>query len=223
MIVKGELDSLFIFQEARKVFNRKPNKFAVQLNAMAENLERAAKDFEKVNLANGFDFEAYFETIKALETHGDNLMHHLISDLNQTFITPIEREDILALANAIDDVLDGMEEFSAMLTMYNRKNHTEHIDMFVENISKACSEMKIAVELVNERKFNHVRVHVIKVKEYETNCDAVLRKSIKELFDTEEDAIKIIQMKDIYNNLENIADRCQTVAVILESIVMKNS
>lgn len=205
------------------MFNRKPNKFAVQLNTMVENLERAAKDFENVNLDAEFDFKTYFDNIKAFETHGDNLMHHLISDLNQTFITPIEREDILALANALDDVLDGMEEVAAMFMMYNQKRHTPHIYVFVENISKACSEAKVAVGLVNERKFDHVRVHAIKIKEYETNCDAVLRTSIKELFETEENPIKIMQMKDIYNNLENIADRCQAVAVILESIVMKNS
>lgn len=97
------------------MFNKKKDKFAVQLEAMAENLDRAAVAFGEMTFHNAFDLKKYADTIKAYETNGDELMHQMISDLNQTFITPIEREDILALSNAIDDVMDAMEETSECL------------------------------------------------------------------------------------------------------------
>ncbi|MEJ7293932.1 DUF47 domain-containing protein, partial [Staphylococcus epidermidis] len=78
--------------------------------------------------------------------------------LNQTFITPIEREDILSLCNAIDDVLDAMEETSAMFEMYSIEYTDEYMAEFVENIQKAVAEMKLAVGLLVDKKLSHMRI-----------------------------------------------------------------
>ncbi len=205
------------------MFNRKKDKFAVQLEAMAENLQRASLAFGKMNFHTAFDLKKYADGIKAFETNGDNLMHQIISDLNQTFITPIEREDILALANAIDDVLDGMEETAAMFEMYSIEYTDEFTAEFVKNIQACADEIKISVELVAQKKFSHIRVHSINIKEHETNCDGILRQSIKHILSVETDPVTIMKIKDIYQSLEDIANKCQTVAHNLESIIMKNS
>ncbi|MDU4687135.1 MAG: DUF47 family protein, partial [Staphylococcus sp.] len=101
------------------MFTKKKDKFMVQLEEMVFNLDRAAVEFGKMDFNTHLDLKAYSDNIKTYESHGDELMHKVISDLNQTFITPIEREDILSLCNAIDDVLDAMEETSGMFEMYS--------------------------------------------------------------------------------------------------------
>ena len=117
------------------MFTKKKDKFMVQLEEMVFNLDRAALNSGKW-ISIRLDLKAYSDNIKTYESHGDELMHQVITDLNQTFITPIEREDILSLCNAIDDVLDAMEETSAMFEMYSIEYTDEYMAEFVENIQK---------------------------------------------------------------------------------------
>ena len=178
------------------MFNKKKDKFMVKLEEMVFNLDRAAIEFGKMEFNTHLDLKAYSDNIKTYESHGDELMHQVISDLNQTFITPIEREDILSLCNAIE---------------------------FVDNIQKAIAEMKLAVGLLVEKKLSHMRIHSINIKEFETNCDGILRQSIKHIFNSETDPITLIKIKEIYESMEEIADKCQAVANNFETIIMKNS
>ena len=205
------------------MIRKKKDKFMERLEDMIFNLDRAAVEFGKMDFKTHLDLRTYAENIKTYESHGDDLMHQVITDLNQTFITPIEREDIMSLCNAIDDVLDAMEETSAMFEMYSIEYTDEYMSEFVENIQKAIGEMKLAIGLMTEKKLSHMRVHSINIKEYETNCDGILRQSIKHIFNSETDPVTLIKIKDIYESLENIADRCQAVANNFETIIMKNS
>ena len=206
-----------------KMIRKKKDKFMERLEDMIFNLDRAAIEFGKMDFNTHLDLRAYADNIKTYESHGDDLMHQVITDLNQTFITPIEREDIMSLCNAIDDVLDAMEETSGMFEMYSIEYTDEYMLEFVDNIQKAIGEMKLAIGLMTEKKLSHMRVHSINIKEYETNCDGILRQSIKHIFNSETDPVTLIKIKDIYESLENIADRCQAVANNFETIIMKNS
>ena len=141
------------------MFNKKKDKFGIQLEAIAENLSRASVEFGEMDFDSDFDLKAYSDKIKAYESNGDDLMHQMITDLNQTFITPIEREDILELCDALDDVLDEMEETSAMFEMYSISYSDDYMAEFVKNIQAAVKEIAIAVSLVAEKKFSHIRVH----------------------------------------------------------------
>ncbi|EOW3887753.1 DUF47 domain-containing protein [Staphylococcus pseudintermedius] len=205
------------------MIRKKKDKFMERLEGMIFNLDRAAIEFGKMDFNTHLDLRAYADNVKTYESHGDELMHQVITDLNQTFITPIEREDIMSLCNAIDDVLDAMEETSAMFEMYSIEYTDEYMLEFVDNIQKAIGEMKLAIGLMTEKKLSHMRVHSINIKEYETNCDGILRQSIKHIFNSETDPVTLIKIKDIYESLENIADRCQAVANNFETIIMKNS
>ncbi|MGV3243353.1 DUF47 domain-containing protein [Staphylococcus sp. 11261D007BR] len=205
------------------MIRKKKDKFMERLEDMIFNLDRAAIEFGKMDFKTHLDLRTYADNIKTYESHGDDLMHQVITDLNQTFITPIEREDIMALCNAIDDVLDSMEETSAMFEMYSIEYTDEFMAEFADNIQKAIGEMKLAIGLLTEKKLSHMRVHSINIKEYETNCDGILRQSIKHIFNSETDPVTLIKIKDIYESLENIADRCQAVANNFETIIMKNS
>ncbi|EON70535.1 DUF47 domain-containing protein [Lysinibacillus sphaericus] len=162
-------------------------------------------------------------TMKQYETSGDKLIHELIVMLNKSFMTPIEREDILALANKLDDVIDGMEGCIAHFNMYNLTEVTEPMRQFLTYIAKSTDEMVQAMELLNSKKLVEMRKHSIQIKDYERECDEIFRSSMKQLFIQEKDPLRIIVFKDIYEQFEDIADSCQTVANTIETIIMRNA
>ena len=202
---------------------KKKDKFALQLSDIALNLKESAAYFADYKLEKISDLVIFSNTMKDYETKGDSFVHTIIQDLNNAFITPIEREDILALAMSMDDVLEGLEHTAALFEMYSVVHADEYMLEFVEAIRLSTIEIEIGVEFMVSKKLPQMREHAIKIKDYESQCDVVLRHSIKNLFQTEKDPIRIIQYKDIYEELEEIADHCQQVAYTFESIIMKNA
>ncbi|MFJ5715092.1 DUF47 domain-containing protein [Neobacillus sp. NPDC093127] len=202
---------------------KKNDKFSVLLSNISTNLKESANFFTEYKLKNISDLKIFSEKMKELETKGDSYVHEVIKELNDTFITPIEREDILHLAMSMDDVLDGLEACAALFEMYSITQADEFMLKFVEAINGSVHEIDKAVELLSNKKLLKIREHAIKIKDYESKCDNVLRQSIKHLFLIEKDPIRIIQYKEIYETLEDIADYCQSVANTLETIIMKNA
>jgi len=202
---------------------KKKDKFAVLLGKISLNLKEGTEFFADYKLKNVSDLKIFSEKMKEYETKGDTFMHEVIIELNKAFITPIEREDILHLAMSMDDVLDGIEATSAMFEMYSITKADDFMLQFVDEIRDCAIEIEKSVELLATKKLLEIRDHCIKIKDHESKCDGILRQSIKHLFATEKDPIRIIQYKEIYENLENIADYCQSVANTLETIIMKNA
>lgn len=202
---------------------KKKDKFAIILSDIAVNLKESAEYFAKFEINNVSDLKIFAERMKKYETDGDSLVHTVIRELNHAFITPIEREDILALTMSMDDVLDGLEQCSALFEMYSITSADEFMLQFVEAIRQCTIEIELAVELLTTKNLLKIRENAIKIKDYESQCDGILRQSIKHLFSVEKDPIRIIQYKEIYENLEDVADWCQAVANTLESIIMKNA
>lgn len=202
---------------------KKQDKFAVMLKNIASNLKEGADFFVDYKLTNVSDLKTFSETMKEIETKGDTYVHEVITELNKAFITPIEREDILALTMSMDDVLDGLESTSALFEMYNIISADEYMLRFVEEIKNCAVEIDKAVDLLTTKKLPKIREYAIRIKDHESKCDGILRQSIKNLFSVEKDPIRIIQYKEVYENLEDIADYCQSVANTLESIIMKNA
>ncbi|WP_071396073.1 DUF47 domain-containing protein [Bacillus tuaregi] len=202
---------------------KKKDKFSILLNDISTNLKEAANFFHDYKLKNVSDLKIFSETMKDYETKGDTYIHNVIKELNNAFITPIEREDILALAMSMDDVLDGLEHCSALFEMYSITEADDFMLKFVDAIRNCAHEIQDSVDLLATKKLPQIRDHAIKIKDYESKCDGIQRQSIKHLFSVEKDPIKIIQYKEIYENLEDIADYCQNVANTLETIIMKNA
>lgn len=202
---------------------KKKDKFAILLNDISSNLKEAANYFSDYKLNNVNDLKIFSETIKDYETKGDTFVHEVIKELNNAFITPLEREDILALAMSMDDVLDGIEHCSALFEMYSITKADDFMLRFVDAIKSCTHEIQDSIDLLTTKKLPQIRQHAIKIKDYESKCDGIRRQSIKQLFTVEKDPIKIIQVKEIYENLEDIADYCQSVANTLETIIMKNA
>ena len=202
---------------------RKKDKFTALLLDVAKNIKESADYFADYKLTNVSDLKVFSEKMKEYEHKGDSYVHIITKELNNAFITPIEREDILELTFRMDDVLDGLEHTAALFEMYSIINTDEYMVKFVEAIKQCGSEIEIAVDMLSSKNLSSIREHAIKIKDLESLCDGVQRQSIKNLFTVEKDPIRIIQYKEIYENLEEIADCCQSVANTLETIIMKNA
>ncbi|MFJ8237747.1 DUF47 domain-containing protein [Ureibacillus sp. NPDC094379] len=206
------------------MFNsKKTDPFFVALHKIAENMREAihyANDFKIETVA---DLKELSIKMKQYETDGDKLIHELIVMLNKSFMTPIEREDILALANKMDDVLDGAEHCIAHFEMFSFVEVDQSMRTFMEFISKSADEIVAATEHLNKKDLPSMRKHIILIKDYERECDEVSRSSIKQLFLNEKDPIRLIKFRDIYDQLEEVADSCQDVANTLETIIMRNA
>ncbi|NRD78261.1 DUF47 domain-containing protein [Bacillus sp. BRMEA1] len=202
---------------------KKNDKFSTLLSNISVNLKESANFFTDYKLKDISDLKIFSEKMKEFESKGDSYVHEVIKELNDAFITPIEREDILHLAMSMDDVLDGLEGTAAMFEMYSITQADDFMKQFVAAIQSSVHEIDKAVALLSNKKLPQIREHAIKIKDYESKCDNILRHSIKNLFNVEKDPIRIIQYKEIYENLENVADSCQNVANTLETIIMKNA
>ncbi|MDY0394686.1 DUF47 domain-containing protein [Virgibacillus halophilus] len=205
------------------MFNKKPDKFSAYLVDFAKHLDETADYFVRFKVKDSKTLREFADTVKQYETAADEKVHLIIKDLNQAFITPIEREDIMQLAMNLDDVIDGMEEFTALMDIHQIFQSDEYIDQFTEYIHKCSKEILLSIELMAHGKLNEIEKHAIQIKDHESNCDDLYRKSLKHLFQTEKDPIKVIQYKEIYETLEEIADYCQDVASVMQSIIMKNA
>jgi uncharacterized protein len=202
---------------------KKKDKFFNHLNSISLNLKESANYFADYKLKNVSDLKIFSETMKEFESNGDALVHDLIRDLNNAFITPFEREDILALSVSMDDILDGLYHTAALFEMYSIIEMDDFTLKFVDEIKNCATEIDAAIELLSTKKLLHIREYAIKIKEIESNCDHILRASIKHLFTAEKDPIRIIKYKQIYEGLEEIANCCQAVANSFDTIIMKNA
>ena len=203
--------------------SKKPDPFFEGLLNIAKNVQQGANYAKECTIGTIADLKQIKIKMKSYETAGDKLIHDLIVKLNDSFMTPIEREDILSLAIKLDDILDGIENTIAHFEMYAFTEVNQYMRDFVDYIAKSTDEAVKAMELLNKKDLVGMRQHAILIKDYERECDEVFRKSIKELFLVEKDPIRLIKFKDLYEQLEDIADYCQNVANTIETIIMRNA
>lgn len=206
------------------MFKKKPDKFLLYLVDFGEHLKMTADYFVNFKVKDAESLKEFNATIKNFESEADEKVHTIIKDLNDAFITPIEREDILELTLNLDDVIDGMEEFTSLMDIYQIFSSDSYIRQFTDYIYECAEEILTSIELIAGSKMKDIGPHVIKIKDLESKCDDVYHASLKELFQTgKKEAIEVIKYKEIYETLEEIADYCQDVASTLQSIMMKNA
>ena len=201
----------------------KKDKLFILLSEISANLKNSGKYFVECKFKDENGLDELQKKMKDFERKGEVLMDNLIKELNDTFITPIEREDALELAMHMDEVLDGLEQIAAHFYMFNICEPENSMKEFCELIYKCIEEISDAIDLLGQKKLIKLRKHSVKIKEYEEECDLLERKAIKELFKNQKDIIKLIQFKDLYELLESTAAKCQRVAKTLERVVMKNA
>src|SRR3954453_10078152 len=147
---------------------KKKGKFAILLIDISTNLKEAANYFSDYKLKNISDLKIFSEKMKEYESKGDTYVHEVIKELNDAFITPIEREDILQLAMSMDDVLDGLEACAALFEMYSITEADDFMLKFVDAIQGSVLEIDKAIELLSNKKLAEIREHAIKIKDFES-------------------------------------------------------
>jgi uncharacterized protein len=194
--------------------------FMVQI---ATNINNAAKDFEQ-NLKDLSHPEALFARIKDYEKKGDELVSGLVTLVNSTYITPIDREDFLEMAIKMDDVVDGLEACSVRFDLYNVTESTSVMLELAHTTVEQTEEILGAMKLLRDKKLTSIREHTQKISQLEKAGDAVLRKALRTLFsEKDKDPLEVIKLKEIYEILEHVTDGCQDVADALDSVVVKNA
>ncbi len=161
------------------------------------------------------------DRIAGLEQQGDEVIHELFKRLNQTFITPLDPEDLHKLGACLDDVLDGIEEAVHRMVAYR-------LEPIPEGVVEMCSIIQECAEYLTSAfmalsKDEKLLEHCIQINRLEDKADKVFRKAIADLFQTQTNAIELLKHKDIYEVLEDTADRCEDVADALQNVVVKNS
>jgi predicted phosphate transport protein (TIGR00153 family) len=173
-------------------------------------------------LREGADPEQQAARVKRVEHLGDEITHTVIERLHQTFITPIDREDIHELISRMDDVLDLVEATSERLWLYDvRKIEPEACEL-ARVLLKAVEEMGAAVRGLRDLKDRpRLIAHCTEINRLENEGDALLRRAVARLFRDSADPIHILKWKEIYDNLENAIDRCEDVANVLEGVALE--
>ena len=155
------------------------------------------------------------------EQEGDRITHDIIHRLNQTFVTPIDREDILQLASALDDIIDYTEEVADYMGLYRIEAPMEQAVRMSHILVQATRQVSEA--LPRMRGFKDLNHYTVEINRLENDGDRVVREAIAALFDHGIDPMVVIRWKDIYERLEQAIDACEQVANVLEGIVIKNS
>jgi predicted phosphate transport protein (TIGR00153 family) len=169
---------------------------------------------------NFADARAKMHAIKEVEHAGDQVTHEIVRRLNTTFITPLDREDIHALATRLDDVLDYIEAAAERLVVYRIKEPTSACRAMSDVIVATVHSMDRAIRCLRtmDPRFHE---HAVEVNRLENSADNLLRDSLAALFEEEGDPIEVIKWKEIYETMEIVTDRCEDVANVIEGIILK--
>jgi predicted phosphate transport protein (TIGR00153 family) len=183
------------------------------------NIVRASELLERM-LRQWPDGAELAREVVVCEQEGDRITHDIIQRLNSTFVTPIDREDIYALASALDDIVDFVEEVSDFLTLYRIEAPMDQATELARILSQ--SSRAIADAIPRLRTFRDIHHYTVEVNRLENDGDRVVRQALASLFERGIDPMLVIRWKDIFERLEDGIDATETVANILEGIVIKN-
>jgi len=186
----------------------------------AQNIEKGAKALVEM-LSHYTGVPEQVQSIKAIEHAGDEITHGILTKLNQTFITPFDREDIHALSSQLDDVIDLIDAAASRFVLYRVASVKPGTLELTKVLLSATAEMTAAVRALDTP--NEALRHCVEVNRYENDSDRLCRTLIAQLFDEEKDPVQIIKWKEIFEVIETAVDRCEDVANVIEGVILKSA
>jgi predicted phosphate transport protein (TIGR00153 family) len=195
--------------------------FFVLFEKASQNIQEGAERLKEL-LDTFDDVKGKAREIEEIEHKGDTITHDVIKKLNTTFITPIDREDILALASSLDDIIDLIHAAATRITLYKITESTPQAKELGFLILKSVRELNRGISHMG-KKMDGVYEHCVEVNSLENEADRVCRDAIAYLFEHEKDPITILKWKEIYETLETATDRCEDAANVLEGVALKNA
>jgi predicted phosphate transport protein (TIGR00153 family) len=175
---------------------------------------------EMLNDKSG-DYTEHSKRIKNIEHACDELTHTVVTRLNKSFITPFDREDIYMLSGALDDIVDLIDDAARAMVMFGVHESTQHARRFADVIQRMSVQLHEIVSMLE--KPNGITPRLVELHRLENEGDEIYHTAIAELFHDSQDALTVIKWKEIYEKLEAAVDRCENVANIIESVIIKNT
>ena len=203
-------------------FIPREEKFFDLFEELADKIEEGIKFF--LEMVEKYDYsDEKVARLKVIEHEADIITHTTYAKMHTTFLTPLDREDIYALVNKMDSVLDMIEASAMRINLYKVKTPSEAIIELALILDKAVNKIKIIVHGMRDMK-NARRIldACVEINTLENEGDVILRKTIAQLFENEKDVVELIKWKEIYERLEEAIDVCEDVSNIAEGIVLKH-
>ncbi|HWZ97545.1 MAG TPA: DUF47 domain-containing protein [Candidatus Dormibacteraeota bacterium] len=186
----------------------------------AKNIEKGAKAL--VNLLSHYTgVPEQVQTIKAIEHDGDEITHGILTKLNQTFITPFDREDIHQLCSQLDDIIDLIDAAASRFVLYRIASVKSGTIELTKVLLLATAEVTAAVSALENP--TEALAHCVEINRYENESDRICRTLIAQLFDEEKDPVQIIKWKEIFEVIETAVDKCEDVANVIEGVILKSA
>ncbi|WP_449438343.1 DUF47 domain-containing protein [Pedobacter steynii] len=206
-------------------FSPKDKVFQPMFEQASNNLVLIAKTLVlAVNTPEQEKRKTHIKEIERLEEVGDGFKHAIILGLGKTFITPFDREDIHALASSLDDIIDYIYASAMNMDLYNLKTVTKPMIELAELLLEMCKDINTAVaELKDLTNTKLIAEICIKINKGESTADYICNTALGKLFDKQANAIELIKQKEVLQTMEIASDKCDDVANVLETILIKNA
>ena len=199
-------------------------KFLPLIEKSADNVRDAADVYSSLaRTTSAAEIASIRDKIKELEHIGDNLTHTIFEELNRSFITPFDREDIYSLTKRMDDVLDLMDDVADILVLYQIERPEDGMIMFFDVTRRAVVDIHKSVHSLRQMNYDVIREQIISVHALENEGDRLYRHFIGNLYAEEKDAIRLMKYSSIYNELEQTIDKCEDLMNAIEGIVLKQA
>jgi predicted phosphate transport protein (TIGR00153 family) len=194
-------------------------KFYSDFQALADELQNGAVLLEQMLSPEHPDWRRADE-IKEVEHKCDFLTHEIIQRLNRTFVTPLDREDIHALARSLDDVMDAIDASATLVHLYRLDSVRFGARELARTITASTKEVRLALDALAKHK--GVITHAVEINRLENEADRIHQEAVSRLFDDEQNPILVMKWKETLDFLEAATDRCEDVANVLEGVVVKH-
>jgi predicted phosphate transport protein (TIGR00153 family) len=188
---------------------------------MTSYINDAARTLVEMLAHQDGDYQEYVQRIKSIEHACDDLTHSVSTRLNQSFITPFDREDIYMMSNALDDVVDLIDGAARAILMYDIHEATEPAKQLAGVIQRMALQLNEVVAVLSKPK--GVTERLVELHRLENEGDDIYHRAVAALFHERGDPLEVIKWKDVYEKLEAAIDRCENVANIIEGVIIKHS
>ncbi len=189
----------------------------------ARNMVKTAKGLKDL-IDNWNNVEARVAEITELEHEGDSITHQIMAQLNRTFVTPFDREDIALLAHTMDDITDFIHAAADAMLIYKIDQPSQRAKELADVIMQGAFEVEKAIGLLRNRSgLKNIPEHCVELNRLENMADRIYRAALAELFEDTADLARVIKWREIYDHMESATDRCEDVANVLEGVALKHA
>ena len=194
-------------------------KFFTDFQALADELKAGSRLLEQM-LEPAHPLWNKADEIKEVEHKCDSLTHGIIQRLNRTFVTPLDREDIHALARSLDDVMDSIDAAATLVRLYRLDTVRFGARELAQIITSSTHQVRLALDALEKHK--GILGHAVEINRLENEADRIHQQAVSQLFDDEHDPLTVMKWKEALDFLEDATDRCEDVANVLEGVMVKH-